>query len=102
MRRQAGQQPYIPTEPKTGGFAPPSEKLLPTHLQSGAATRLSPIYKFLRKDAAVLPCPAGCSFVSTLAPMEADLFIVEELSDMDLKVEQDLKFVAWPKVMEGN
>jgi hypothetical protein len=30
-----------------------------------------------------------------LAPVEADLLVVEELSDMDLKVEQDPKFVAW-------
>lgn len=95
VRRRAGEQPYIPTEPRTGGLAPPAEKLLPTHLQSGGTVRLSPIYRILCKDTPVFSCPSGCSFASTLPPVEADLLVVEELSDMDLKVEQDPKFVAW-------
>lgn len=92
-RRQEGNQPYLPTEAKSGGFAPPTEKLLPDHLLQGHRTKLSLIYRLLSKEPSSFACPVGCEIVSTMAFGQADVLVVEDFSDIDLKMDENTNIV---------
>ena len=85
-RRKAGLKPYSVTEAKTGGFAAPSasSEALPSHLQTCANTRIVPVFKLVRPSAPAFRCPTGCTLLSPMASRDADLFLLEEFSDMDL------------------
>lgn len=99
LRRKSGQSPYVTTEAKTGGFikaqAVPADQAdhLPTHLQACHSTRFVPLFKLVHKQSPAVSIPAGCSVLAPSASNEADLFVVEEFSDMDLKVSADKQFV---------
>ena len=92
-RRSAGEHPYLPTEAKTGGFACPADKKLPTHLVNGRKTRLVLLYRLNCQEPPPFACPSGCEIVSPMAAAQADVFIVEDLSNMDLKMQEDTNLV---------
>lgn len=102
LRRHSGQGPYVTTEAKTGGFiqaqavpADPARQAnhLPTHLQTCHSTRFVPLFKLVHKQGPAVSYPASCSVLAPAASIDADLFVVEEYSDMDLKVSVDKQFV---------
>ena len=95
QRRKEGNQPYLPTEPKSGGFAPPVEKQLPDHLLKGHKTKLALIYRLLSKEPPSFACPMGCEIVSPMAFGQADVLVVEDFSDVDLKVDENTNIVLY-------
>ena len=92
-RRQEGNQPYLPTEAKSGGFAAPTEKLLPEHLLQGYKTKLALIYRLLSKNPPSFACPEGCEIVSTMGFGQADVLVVEDFSTIDLTVDENANIV---------
>ena len=83
-RRQAGQAPYQPTAPRTAGFNfDPSTVELPEGFFR-QQTRVLPAYRWY-SDLPRLQLPAGCTLLALMAVADADIIVLEQLSDMDTR-----------------
>jgi len=90
--RRQGKNTYEPTKPALGGLRVQNAALEPRLSQKFAAHKLInlvPIYQFYSKPTA-LPKAAGFAHLVPLQSADADVFVLEKLSDIDVVKNQNL------------
>ena len=90
--RKQGKNAYEPTKPALGGLRVQNAALEPRLSQKFAAHKLInlvPIYQFYSKPTA-LPKAAGFAHLVPLQSADADVFVLEKLSDIDVVKNQNL------------
>ena len=87
--------PYEPTAAKSGGLLPPTNPNLPIHLVRAKTCKVAQLFKLQDPKASSLKLPSGCVNVALISVSDADLFVVEQLSDLDLKTEDNPQWVPW-------
>ena len=93
--------PYEPTAEKSGGLLPPTNPNLPMHLVQSKACKVAQLFKLQDPKASTLKLPSGCVNIALMSVSDADLLVVEQLSDLDLKMEDNPQWAPWCKISLG-
>ena len=93
--------PYEPTAEKSGGLLPPTNPNLPMHLVQSKACKVAQLFKLQDPKASNLKLPSGCVNIALMSVSDADLLVVEQLSDLDLKMEDNPQWAPWCKIRLG-